>query len=56
MDDEKAKVNPTKKLQELVKKRNTPLVITEQNQLQIISRRSSTSSSYNAESYSSFDE
>jgi len=56
MTDEKTKINLTKKLQELVKKRNTPLIVTEQNELKIIDRRISTTSSYNAESYSYPDE
>jgi len=53
MPNEKIKENPTKKLQALVKKRETKLILTKQNQFGQGVRRIK-SSSFTAEVYSSF--
>jgi len=55
MSDEK-KINQTKKLQELVKKRETPLILMEQNQIANMTRRRISSTNYNPDNFSSFDE
>lgn len=54
MPDEKVKENPTKKLQELIKKRETPLIVLKQNEFKNNRRNSPGGSS--GDGYSSFDE
>jgi hypothetical protein len=54
MPDEKVKENPTKKLQELIKKRETPLIISKQNEYK--NNRRNSSGGFSGDGYSSFDE
>jgi hypothetical protein len=54
MPDEKVKDNPTKKLQELIKKRETPLIILKQNEHK--NNRRNGSGGFSGDGYSSFDE
>ena len=55
MPDEKTKQNPTKKLQELLKKRDTKVIVTKQCKSNYDARRNR-SSGFTAEAYSSYDE
>jgi len=55
MPDEKIKEDPTKKLQELVRKRDTKLIVAKQDQSSNYTRRTR-SGSFTAEVYSSYDE
>jgi len=55
MSDEKIKENPTKKLQELVKRRDTKLIVAKQNQFRENVRRTR-SGAFTAEVYSSYDD
>ena len=55
MPDEKIKEDPTKKLQELVKKRDTKLIVAKQNRFGYNARKNK-SGAFTAEVYSSFDD
>lgn len=52
MDDNKEKENPTKKLQNLVKKRDVPIIVFKQNSNNYLSRKSS-KSGFSGNGYSS---
>ncbi len=52
MDDNKEKENPTKKLQNLVKKRDLPIIVFKQNSNNYLSRKSS-KSGFSGNGYSS---
>ena len=54
MPDEKIKENPTKKLQELIKKRETPLIVLKQNEYK--HNRRASSGGFSGDGYSSFDD
>lgn len=55
MPDEKLKENPTKKLQDLIKKRETHVIVVKQNEHRSNARRSG-SGGFSGDGYSSFDE
>ena len=52
MDDNKEKENPTKKLQNLVKKRDVPIIVFKQNSNNYLSRKSN-KSGFSGNGYSS---
>ena len=54
MPDEKIKENPTKKLQELIKKRETPLIVLKQSEFRNNYRNGT--SGYSGDGYSSSDD
>ena len=52
--DEKNKENPTKKLQELIKKRETPLIVLKQSEFK--NNRRNNMSVYSGDGYSSYED